>query len=302
MTSRRRPAFERRRLLLEHSVSSGMSVVIHGSSGPFGVLGGYSSQRRQFTQADTDFLQSLANVLATSLRRVDSEQRLLQSERLAAIGQMVTGLAHESRNALQRSQACLEMLALHVEDRPEALQLVNRIQTAQDHLHHLYEEVRGYASPIKLSRTPRDLREIWRDTWSNLALARKNKRVSFHELIEHRTDFICPVDRHALEQVLRNILENAIAACPDPGHVELEAHDETLDGKPAVLIAIRDNGCGMTEEQRVRIFEPFFTTKTHGTGLGMAIAKRIVEAHGGRIRVGPASSAGAEIVITLPRS
>src|SRR5690606_7277617 len=117
-------------------------------------------------------LQAVANVLAASLHRVQSEHRAVQSERLAAIGQMVTGLAHESRNALQRSQACLEMLSLEVEDRPQALELVGRIQRAQDHLHHLYEEVRSYATPIRIQRTPTDLGEVWRETWANLEFAR----------------------------------------------------------------------------------------------------------------------------------
>src|SRR5262245_25588308 len=87
------------------------------------------------------------------------QERALQAERLAAIGQMVAGLAHESRNALQRAQACLEMLALAVRDRPEALDLIARLQNAQDHLHHLYEDVRSYAAPITLERRPCDLGE-----------------------------------------------------------------------------------------------------------------------------------------------
>ena len=82
--------------------------------------------------------------------RQAAQERMLQAERLAAIGQMVAGLAHESGNALARSQACLEMLALEVEDRPEALDLIGRIQKAQDHLQQLYEEVRSYAAPLKL--------------------------------------------------------------------------------------------------------------------------------------------------------
>src|SRR5207244_7695212 len=85
------------------------------------------------------------------------EDRLMQSERLAAIGQMVAGLAHESRNALQRSKACLELLALELAGQPEVLDLVARVQKAQDHLHHLYEEVRGYAAPIKLQTQLYDL-------------------------------------------------------------------------------------------------------------------------------------------------
>jgi len=74
-----------------------------------------------------------------------------------------------------------------------------------------------------------------------------------------------------------------------------------LDGRPALRIAVRDNGPGLSPEQRQRIFDPFFTTKTKGTGLGMAIAKRIIDAHGGRIAVGNVAGPGAEILLTLPR-
>jgi signal transduction histidine kinase len=104
-----------------------------------------------------------------------------------------------------------------------------------------------------------------------------------------------------LGQVFRNILENALAACHDPVEVTVTASAMTLEGQPAVRIAVRDNGPGLSPEQRRRIFEPFFTTRTKGTGSGMAIAKRIVEAHGGQIAVGPCQGRGAEIIITLLR-
>ncbi len=88
-----------------------------------------------------------------------AQQKMVQSERLAAIGQMMAGLAHESRNALQRSKACLEMLAIEDEGRGESLELIARIQRAQDHLAMLYEEVRQYAAPINLRRERCDLGE-----------------------------------------------------------------------------------------------------------------------------------------------
>jgi two-component system sensor kinase FixL len=229
-----------------------------------------------------------------------AQEQALQSERLAAIGQMMTGLAHESGNALARSKACLEMLAWEVEDKPEALELIDRIQKAQTHLKHLYEEVRGYAAPIKLDREIWDLSGIWRQAWENLSVSRHGRDTSLHEETGG-LDLHCAVDQFRLEQLFRNILENSLAASSDPVRIEVRCSKALLDGQPAVRVAVRDNGPGLNAEQKRRIFDPFFTTKTKGTGLGMAIAKRIVEAHGGRIAVGPGSNGGAEILVTLPR-
>lgn len=230
----------------------------------------------------------------------EAQERALQAERLAGIGQMVTGLAHESGNALARSQACLEMLALEVEDRPEAMELIGRIQKAQDHLRHLYEEVRGYAAPLRLEREWCDLRAIWRRAWESLAVMRHGRDAQLQEGSE-TIDRHVAVDLFRLEQVFRNILENALAACPDPVRIEITCENATLAGRPALQVRVRDNGPGLNAEQRQRIFEPFYTTKTKGTGLGMAIAKRIMEAHGGSITVGTGEGPGAEIILTLPR-
>jgi PAS domain S-box-containing protein len=234
----------------------------------------------------------------TTLKQI--QEQSLQAERLAAIGQMMTGLAHESGNALARSQACLEMLALEVEDRPQALDLIERIQKAQDHLQRLYEEVRGYAAPLKLDREAWDLSAIWHQAWSNLALQRQGKETVLHEHTNN-VPLVCPVDQFRLEQVFRNILENALAACGNGAEIDVVCSERSLDGCPAVQLAFRDNGPGLSPEQRKRIFEPFFTTKTKGTGLGMAIAQRIIKAHGGQIAVGDHPGPGAEVLITLPR-
>jgi signal transduction histidine kinase len=232
--------------------------------------------------------------------RRQSQERLLQAERLAAIGQMMTGLAHESGNALARSRACLEMLAWEVPDKPEAQDLIARIQKAQDHLQQLYEEVRGYAAPLKLEREFWNLAGIWRQAWQNLSGQRQGKEAELREELDG-VDLEVQADQFRLDQVFRNILDNALAACPAAVEIRVQCANTELDGNPAVRIAFRDNGPGLSAEQRHRIFEPFFTTKTKGTGLGMAIAKRIVEAHGGRIKVGEHTGPGAEIVVILPR-
>lgn len=229
-----------------------------------------------------------------------AQDRLLQSERLAAIGHMVAGLAHESRNALQRSQACLEMLALKVRDVPDAANLIGRIQQAQDDLQRLFEDVRSYAAPVKLERAGVDLGMVWREAWTNLDAVRRGRAASLREC-RGCSDLFCEVDPFRIGQVFRNIFDNALAACEGPAEIVIACDPARLEGKPAVRVAVRDNGPGLTAEQRAKIFDSFFTTKTKGTGLGMAIVKRIVEAHGGRIAVADGDGPGAEIVLTLPR-
>ncbi|MDG3005619.1 two-component system sensor histidine kinase NtrB [Paludisphaera mucosa] len=229
-----------------------------------------------------------------------AEERLLQAERMAAIGQMCAGLAHESRNALQRSQACLEMLALQVEDRPAAVDLIGRLQQAQDDLHRLYEDVREFAAPIHLDLQPCRLDQVWRRAWTNLGRARAGRDALLVEAAEAEA-LDCAVDAFRLEQVFANLFDNALAAAPGSARVEVAVSVVEPEGRGEVRIVVRDDGPGLTPEQRARFFDAFFTTKTRGTGLGTAIVKRIVEAHGGRVEVGASASGGAEVILTIPR-
>ncbi len=233
--------------------------------------------------------------------RREAQERLLRSERLAGIGQMVTGIAHESRNALQRIQSCSEMLELEIEGNDEALRLVRRLQEAQDQLLHLFDEVRGFVAPIQLERAPCRIENVWREAWQLLEVARRGHVAT---LLEELGGCSCEasVDRFRVVQVFRNLLENSLAASRDPVVIRISCRDVQLNGQPAIEVSVRDNGPGLSPVARQSVFEPFFTTKTKGTGLGMAIARRIVEAHGGQIVVGSGSSEGAEFVITLLRS
>jgi hypothetical protein len=231
--------------------------------------------------------------------RKRTQEQLLQSERLAAIGEMVAGLAHESRNAFQRSKASLELLEMEVGAQHDAVALVQQIQRAQDHIYHLYEEVRHFAAPINLKCQPCDLAHVWRRTWNDLDVDRDEKEVRLQERCS-AIGLTCHADAVSLGQVFRNIFENAIEACPNPGQIMVDCADAKLHGEAALRINVTDNGPGLEAESRARIFEPFFTTKTKGTGLGMAITRRIIQAHGGTIAVGSANE-GATIVLTLPR-
>jgi PAS domain S-box-containing protein len=229
-----------------------------------------------------------------------ARERAVQAERLAAVGQTVTALAHESRNALQCSLACLRILALEVADRPAALGLIERIQRSQDRLQRIFEDLRSYAAPTGLKRTVCDLRAAWRDAWAELEEARRGRDCVLAEppAGEPAT---CFADAFRVQQVFRNLFENALAAADGPVRVSLLARPAALNGREALAVVVADDGPGLGAEQLGRLFEPFFTTKTRGTGLGLAICRRIVEAHGGTIRAGNAPGGGAEVEIVLPR-
>jgi PAS domain S-box-containing protein len=236
-----------------------------------------------------------------------AQQRALHAERLAAIGQLAAGLAHESRNCLQRSQACLTMLGYRLADQPEALQLLRRAQRAQDDLHRLYEEVREYAAPLRLDLHPCRLSEVWRQGWENLLPGQTSSepaapaRAPAATLVEETAtvDLEVTASPFHLIQVFRNLFDNALGA--GTSRVTVRCTPVELDHREAVQVAVADNGTGFAKEERQRAFEDFFTTKVRGTGLGLAICKRIIEAHGGRISVGEAAPPGAVILITLPR-
>jgi signal transduction histidine kinase len=232
-----------------------------------------------------------------------AQLKLIQNERLAAIGQMVTGLAHESRNALQRSRACLDMLDLDLESAPDQRDLVRRTRSALVELQTLYEEVRGYAAPIQLGKSQHRIAELCHQMWENIQEQWKPLEIKLHLECERCPPLACDATR--IGQVIRNIYENAIAVLTSGGSIFTTCRVVQYGRNNYIQVSFSDDGPGLNEEQRAHIFEPFFTTKTRGTGLGMAICQRIVEAHAGRIFVGELEhrhpkAIGAVIVMELP--
>ncbi|WP_158265655.1 protoglobin domain-containing protein [Blastopirellula marina] len=228
----------------------------------------------------------------------DQEERRrqqLQAERLAAIGQMITGLAHESRNALQRIQACTEMLELEFQPESEEMKLIGRLQQAQDDLQLLFDEVRNYAAPIILEKRPTHLVHVCRQAWDQTMPLRRGRQADLELTCEQ--DIRIEADQFRLVQVFRNLFENALAASADPAQIQTEM---VLGEDGQVRITVSDSGPGFDEAVAKRMLEPFFTTKTKGSGLGMAIASRIVESHGGQIVPISQPGAGGKFLLSFP--
>lgn len=230
----------------------------------------------------------------------EAEERQAQLERLAVIGQMMASIAHESRNSLQRIQIAADMLALDLGDLPRASKDLARIRQGAKELAVLLEEVREFSAPIQWDRSQCDLSDIWRTAWDKATVVGNEDAPFLLEQCDASTS-ICG-DEFRLEQAFRNLFENSLQACQSAPHVALHCATTELYGHSALMIAIRDNGTGLTATDVKHVFEPFFSTKKSGTGLGLAIVKRIIDGHGGRIEIGADQNPGAEILITLPTS
>lgn len=235
------------------------------------------------------------------VRDITDRQLAEQNARLAVMGQMVSTVAHESRNSLQRVQTGVDMLRLDLGDNPEALEELDRIERAGGNLTRLSDELREYAAPIVLDLGKDDLRETWQHAWDSLSHLRENRRVELREQV-NGIDLHCAIDAFRMEQVFRNLMENSLAACDDPVRIDISCHESLHNGARSLCVSFRDNGPGLTDAQIKRVFEAFFTTKSRGTGLGMAIAQRILQAHHGAVTVGNQDQGGAEFVINLPRN
>jgi signal transduction histidine kinase len=251
--------------------------------------------KEDYSQSQENF-QLLVGHDVTDLS--EAQRRIVQQERLAAIGQTMAGLAHESRNAFQRSQAALETLALEVEDRPDAVHLLGRIQRANDHLLHLYEEVLQFAKPIRLELKKCDLREIAETTCKHVAQANLCEKDRLRVEAEDNLPLIF-ADEFSVEQILRNLIENALYVSPHGKSVRVSIVRAWQGDQAAVRIDVTDEGPGISPENIDRVFEPFFSTRSRGTGLGLPIARRLAEAHGGSLDL-QTSNRGTTAILILP--
>jgi signal transduction histidine kinase len=245
------------------------------------------TQRRLETTAD-DLRRSLEQLRAT-------EERLIQEARLAAVGRLSAGLAHEIRNPLASIKGSAEILA---DDFPEPHPKRRILQVLVDEAVRLNDVLSRFLSFAR--PRPPDRRAFDLGTEADEVVSLMQSRP---EAAERRIRWVHPdgpplrllADAGQIRQVLINILLNALQATPAGGEVELRCERR---GNEAVC-TIQDGGPGFSAEALANAFTPFFTTKDGGTGLGLALSHRIVEQHGGSIRLSR-TSAGGRVEIALP--
>ncbi|MBI1860493.1 MAG: PAS domain-containing protein [Deltaproteobacteria bacterium] len=228
---------------------------------------------------------------------VDSlEERLRQNEKLAAVGQLAAGIAHEIRNPLASMSASIEMLKeSYPAPRDENHRLMEITIREIDRLNGLITEFLEYVKPDKVTKVIFDGNHLIEEVVE--AVRRRKDRPPGSALevsIQGRLELLG--HREKIKGVLLNLLINAVQAIGPHGRIEIGGKQE--GGRTVVWVV--DNGCGMKEEVKIHLFEPFFTTKPKGTGLGLAIAYKVIEAHDGALTVKSEVGKGSRFEISLP--
>jgi signal transduction histidine kinase len=228
-------------------------------------------------------------------------QRLVRAERRAAVEEAMTALAHDCRNALQRMQSCLTLMKLRGNE--EVQSLVADMQQTQDRLHRLYEEAQGAVAPLTLDRRHADVRKLVERVWRQLRLKWSEKSIDWAVRLDGTIGTRAFVDSQRLGQALRSVLESAIEVSPPHGNVAC-VFGESQDGNRTFLeLAIEDSGPRISSNGNGNGNGHGFLyhTKHRGSGLGLAVAQRIIDEHDGGILIDDRSGGGARVVVTLPR-
>ncbi len=224
------------------------------------------------------------------------EEDLRRSERLAALGKMAAGVAHELRNPLSSIKGLALVLRSRFleenSDRETATILVQEVER----LNRSISELLDYARPQQLKKVNFDIDKLLNKAVSLMRIDAETAGVELRTNFEESLPTVNG-DEDKLTQVLLNLLLNGIQAMEGGG--TLDVHAGATDRK--IEIVVTDSGCGISEKDLGRVFDPYFTTKPDGTGLGMAMSAKIIEEHGGEIRLQSKAEQGTSVIIEIPR-
>jgi two-component system, LuxR family, sensor kinase FixL len=231
----------------------------------------------------------------------EAHDEALEKARYDGISRLVRGLSHEARNALQVSLSGLEMMALELKDSPDALDLIVHVRKSQEYIQYLLEKVRELSAPISLEYRTACVGEILEEAWCHLGPARRDREA---EILGAQSpssfDVRCKVDRASLEKAFRYLLENFLEMAPGAVRVQASWSKGDLGGHPALVIALTEGSLDPPAEVRESFFEPFRKNRAGKACFGPAIARRIVEGHGGTVVLAESPGAGLTVLITIP--
>jgi len=270
------------------------------------IISAFSPEKRKFATVFTDITERYyterelieakdqAEEALKKLKRVQSQ--LIQSARLAALGKLSAGIAHEINNPLSIISGYTQILLMDkISDSPEIKETLETIERQIDRASSISDQLLQFSKKIKPEFRKSDVNEVVKNTLSLLKQQLVQDKTKIVQQLSSKPTFIY-ADSSQLQQVFLNLIVNASHAMPNGGTLTINTvvNDDNLE------INFTDTGCGIPRENLSKLFEPFFTTKESGTGLGLSIAYGIVKAHKGDIKVKSKEGKGATFTIILP--
>jgi PAS domain S-box-containing protein len=245
----------------------------------------------------------------TQVEQLEERERL--RDRLASLGEMAAGIAHELKNPLAGIEVMAGLLRRQVPDSKDAQSMLADIISEAKLANAIVVEMLEFVRPVRLQVERTDLADVLQQSVTMAESKVPRRDVVVVTNVESGLPVI-DGDHHQLSQVFTNLVANAFEALDGKGHITISVMTASIEADPAfagihpptpaIVIEVADDGPGVPADLTDRIFNPFFTTKVTGTGLGLAIVRKIVDAHDGRIDVNSTPDSGTKFRVTLPVS
>lgn len=261
---------------------------------------------RKITEEQVEALVTFANQAGLAIENASMyerlkkssqklEEQLFQSSKLAALGQLSAGIAHELRNPLTSIKVLINSIVNRIEPKESVKEDINVIESEIERMNGIIKQFLDFSRPAELCLTDVDINDILKDTLNLMAYELKEQEVSVSKAFNEELRNIS-ADKEQLKQVFINIILNSIQAMPEGGRLTVKTNSEDK----YIKVSVKDTGKGIPENLKHRLFEPFFTTRQEGLGLGLCIIKRIIDNHKGDIRIESEAGKGTTVIVSLP--
>ncbi|MFQ6043308.1 MAG: PAS domain-containing sensor histidine kinase [Candidatus Poribacteria bacterium] len=255
--------------------------------------GNLELEGRITTRDEIGELTAAFNQMTRKLRQ--SRRELVEAERLATAGRMAAAFAHDIRNPLSAIKMMVQLLRKRVQPGEENQKYIRSIIEEIDRLNDIVKSIMDFARPMKLNLQKGDINSVLLEVLNFMEAKLIHHKITLVKNLSKDIPLIM-LDADKLKQVFMNVILNAIQAMSNGGELTIA----TKQRDSAISVEMSDTGVGIPLENLPRLFEPFFTTKAEGTGLGLTNARRILQQHGGDIKVQSKVGVGTTVIISLP--
>ena len=263
---------------------------------------GPKKENRKFSRQELAIMSTLTPQAGIALENAilykeqrERFRRMSRADKLATIGELAAGAAHEIRNPLTAIQSSLQYLSRKIQSEKEKKLMTNALKET-GRINEILSALLSFSRPSEIKKEINNLIDILEDSLDLISI--QTKKYKIQTLREYPKDpILINSDKAQLKQLFLNVLLNAAQAMAEGGELKIEVLPKNTQ---KILVAVSDTGEGIPEDKLDKIFDPFFTTKKGGTGLGLSIGYGIIEAHQGEIEVKSQMNSGTTVFITLP--